>query len=109
MDQQTELPDMALTDAVAPPVSLGKNRNRGTSASTFAFFNNRLNISADGFWITNSDLLYSHSLASSSGYIYTTENVGEMTNRGFELSIGATPIRTQDWTWNVNFNLGMDR
>lgn len=86
-----------------------EKQKQGNLGIDLAFFNNRLNISADAFWITNSDLLYSHSLASSSGYIYTTENVGEMTNRGFELSIGATPIRTQDWTWNVNFNLGMDR
>ncbi|MDE6338291.1 MAG: TonB-dependent receptor [Muribaculaceae bacterium] len=85
-----------------------EKQKQGNIGIDLAFFDNRLTVSADGFWITNSDLLYSHSLASSSGYTYTTENVGEMTNRGFELSIGATPIRTADWTWNVNFNLGMD-
>lgn len=91
------------------PTITWEKQKQGNVGIDLAFFNNRLTVSADAFWIKNSDLLYSHSLASSSGYTYTTENVGEMTNRGFELTIGATPIRTQDWTWNINFNLGMDR
>ena len=90
------------------PLITWEKQKQGNIGIDLAFFDNRLNISADAFWITNSDLLYSHNLATSSGYQYTTENVGEMTNRGFELAIGATPIRTADWTWNVNFNLSMD-
>lgn len=90
-----------------PRITWEKQR-QGNIGIDLAFFNNRLNVSADAFWVKNTDLLYTHTLASSTGYTTTTENVGEMTNRGFELSIGATPIRSADWTWNINFNLGMD-
>ena len=90
------------------PAITWEKQKQGNIGIDLGFFDNRLNVSADAFWITNSDLLYSHTLASSSGYTSTTENVGEMTNRGFELSISATPIRTADWTWNITANLGMD-
>lgn len=73
------------------------------------FFKNRLNISMDLYFITNTNLLMSHSLASTSGYTSTTENIGELENKGFELTIGATPIRTKDFEWNINANLSLDR
>lgn len=83
-----------------------KQTNIGIDAS---FFNRRLNISMDAFFINNSNLLYSHNLPTTSGYTYTVENVGELSNKGFELTINATPIQTKDFTWNVSANLGLDR
>lgn len=51
------------------------------------FFDNRLNISFDYYMIRNSNLLMSHSLPKTSGYTYTVENIGELENNGFELTI----------------------
>lgn len=73
------------------------------------FFKNRLNISADLYFITNSNLLMSHSLATTSGYTSTTENIGELENKGFEMTISATPILTKDFQWNISANLSLDR
>lgn len=83
-----------------------KQTNIGIDAS---FLNRRLNLSLDAFFINNSNLLYSHNLPSTSGYTYTTENVGELSNKGFELTISGTPVQTKDFTWNVSANLGLDR
>lgn len=33
-----------------------------------------------------------------------TVNAGEITNRGIEVALNATPVRTRDFTWNVNLN-----
>lgn len=99
----------------------GTDGRRGTPALTWekqkqsnvgidlGFFDNRLNVSMDLYFITNSNLLMSHTLATTSGYKYTTENIGELENKGFELTIGATPIRTKDFEWNINANLSLDR
>lgn len=78
-------------------------------AVDMSFFNRQLNVTVEGYWINNSNLLLSHSLPSTSGYTYTTENVGELQNRGMDVTIEATPIRTRDWTWNISANLGFDR
>lgn len=50
-----------------------------------------------------------HNLANSTGYIYTTENIGELSNKGFEMTITATPISNRDFNSNVSANLGLDR
>lgn len=86
-----------------------EKQKQGNIGIDLSFFNNRLNIAADAFFITNSNLLMSHNLANSTGYTTTTENIGELSNKGFELSISATPVVTRDFTWNVSANLGLDR
>ncbi|PRX45711.1 SusC/RagA family TonB-linked outer membrane protein [Salegentibacter salegens] len=40
-----------------------------------------------------------------SGAIAVTRNAGELENSGFEFDLGATPIRTDDFSWDINFNL----
>ena len=51
----------------------------------------------------------SHSLPKTSGYSYTVENIGELENKGFEMTINATPILTKDFQWNISANLSLDR
>ena len=101
--------------------SYNSTGRRGTPAITWekqkqanigvdlAFFNHRLTVNADVFFINNSNLLMSHNLPTTSGYTYTVENIGELQNRGFELTIGATPVSTGDFRWNINANLALDR
>lgn len=74
-----------------------------------AFFNRRLTVTADVFFTRNKDLLMSHSLATSTGYSTTTENVGDLDNRGVEIAINATPVQVKDFVWNIGFNLSHDR
>ncbi|MCF0180481.1 MAG: SusC/RagA family TonB-linked outer membrane protein, partial [Bacteroidales bacterium] len=38
-------------------------------------------------------------------YGWMDANVGEMTNRGFEISINAVPVQTKNFTWSTTFNL----
>lgn len=72
------------------------------------FFNNRLRMSIDGFFIKNTDLLMQHNLANSTGYTYTVENIGDMNNNGFEITIDADIIATRDFTWTFGLNMSHD-
>lgn len=36
-------------------------------------------------------------------------NAGKLFNRGFELTINATPVKTKDFTWNTSFNIGINK
>ncbi|MDX1327897.1 MAG: TonB-dependent receptor, partial [Arenibacter sp.] len=42
--------------------------------------------------------------APSSGFIDRFENVGIVSNKGYEVTLGGTPIRTDDFSWNVSVN-----
>lgn len=42
----------------------------------------------------------------SSGFNSAVLNIGELQNKGFELLIGGSPIKTDDFSWYTSFNVG---
>ncbi|WP_183576833.1 SusC/RagA family TonB-linked outer membrane protein [Mucilaginibacter sp. X5P1] len=44
-----------------------------------------------------------------SGYSTQFINAGEVTNKGIEISINATPIRTENFSWDLTTNASMNR
>ena len=40
-----------------------------------------------------------------SGYSTRTVNAGLVRNEGIEVMLGATPVRTRDWEWNISANI----
>ena len=74
--------------------------------ATFGLFNERLVV--DFSWYKNdiSDLILNVPQAPSAGLPSTVPtNVGEMYNKGIELSISGTPFRTKNFSWQSTFNL----
>ena len=69
----------------------------------------RLQISAEYFQIVNSNLLMRRSLSTLTGYSAAIENIGEMTNRGFELTLNGTILDEKDYKWDVSANISQDR
>ena len=47
------------------------------------------------------DLLLQRTLAPSTGFGTRYDNVGNMTNKGFEIMLRTEPIRTKDFKWNL--------
>ncbi|MDQ3681717.1 MAG: SusC/RagA family TonB-linked outer membrane protein, partial [Bacteroidota bacterium] len=48
------------------------------------------------------DLIIPFNLAPSSGSSSLLDNVGRMTNKGFELLLTGTPVKTSDFNWNAS-------
>ncbi|WP_220392905.1 SusC/RagA family TonB-linked outer membrane protein [Chitinophaga lutea] len=48
-------------------------------------------------------------LSGTSGFARTTINAGLIENKGFEVTLTATPVRSQFFTWNTIFNLNRNR
>lgn len=74
-----------------------------------AFWNNRLTMSIDAFYIKNSDLLMSHSLPTTTGFSSTIENIGAIDNKGIEMSFKANLIHSNGFDWNVAGTWSLDR
>ena len=69
---------------------------------------NRISFTADFYIKTTRDLLYPSPLPTESGYDEVKVNVGSLQNRGLELMVNAFPVRKQDFTWNVTYNMGFN-
>lgn len=91
------------------PSQFGNNQLGWESSKTWNFgldygLFNRLTGSVEYFYRNTYDLLLNVPLSPTSGFTSQTRNVGEMVNKGLELSINADIIQNEDFSWNVGFN-----
>ncbi|MCU7548690.1 SusC/RagA family TonB-linked outer membrane protein [Chitinophagaceae bacterium LB-8] len=71
----------------------------------YGFINNRIVGSVEYYNKKTKNLLGPVNIPVGSNFTnLVTTNVGNLTNRGFEFSISATPIRKEDFTWDVSVN-----
>ncbi|MBL7472392.1 SusC/RagA family TonB-linked outer membrane protein [Robertkochia sediminum] len=71
----------------------------------FSMFSNRLFLDASYYSISSKDLIFDVPVPQSTGYSAFRENVGELTNKGFELLVGGTPIQSDNFTWEISANI----
>ena len=69
------------------------------------FFNNRLNLTIDGFVKDTKDLLIEQKLAYVTGFSSQWQNVGKIRNAGVELSINSINFSRRNFSWSTDFNL----
>ncbi|MEP2668200.1 MAG: SusC/RagA family TonB-linked outer membrane protein [Cyclobacteriaceae bacterium] len=67
-------------------------------------FQNKLSVDAGYFYTESENLIFNVAVSNASGFDTKTTNVGLITNRGIELEIAATPIKTTNFSWDVAFN-----
>lgn len=69
------------------------------------FFKNRLNVVADYYNKESDGLLFAKPISTTTGFSSITSNIGTIRNRGWELTINATPIVYKDFSWDLSFNI----
>ena len=75
-----------------------------------AFFRNRLNVTAEYYYMKTKDVLLAIGLPSTSGISSIMSNIGETENKGFEMSIDGTIIDNKNgWTWTAGANFYINR
>lgn len=73
------------------------------------FFNNRLRFEFDYYNKYTSNILYQVPVSGLTGITSRWQNVGEMRNSGIEITIGGDIIRTKDWLWSLDLNMGYNK
>lgn len=72
----------------------------------FAFLNNRITANIDGYYRETTDLIQEVTIPSLMNFAQRmAQNIGSLKNYGVEFSIGAKPIVTKDFTWDVQYNV----
>ncbi|MCP9236110.1 TonB-dependent receptor [Lewinella sp. JB7] len=67
----------------------------------FGFWNNRLLGTAEYYVSSTTDFLLDRALAGTTGFTVTRFNIGEVENRGVELSLAYDVVRNENLRWNV--------
>lgn len=75
----------------------------------FSFFGGRFGGSIDAYHKSTTDLLNNRQLPSLIGYSSVKANIGEIWNRGVEISLHSTNIQNDFMSWNTTFNLSYNK
>ncbi|HEU4607813.1 MAG TPA: TonB-dependent receptor, partial [Chitinophagaceae bacterium] len=70
----------------------------------FGLFNSRLNGTVEYYSRKTSDLILNVPLSRTTGFAGQNQNVGAMTNKGIEVSLGGRPVSTKNFTWDISAN-----
>ena len=96
---------LGLTTLSAPSTRLNPDLKPENVQSTefgleLAMFNNKVNLDLAVYNIKTTDLIFRVPVPAATGYNFFLENVGEVTNKGVEVSLGFPVWETADFSWN---------
>ncbi|MDF9828735.1 TonB-dependent receptor [Parabacteroides sp. PF5-6] len=76
----------------------------------FGFFNNRLSGTIEYYDKRTKDLIADYAVSTAKYPFATlTANVGEISNKGIELTLNATPVQEKDFRWETSINLSHNK
>lgn len=73
------------------------------------FLNNRLGVDFTYYVRNTRDDIVSAGISSGSGYGSVKINAGKLQNRGIELLLTGTPVRTRHFSWDTSFNFSYNK
>jgi len=115
------MPNGVVSYGGSPTVTLGIARNanpdlKWETRSTFnvgadlGFWHDRLMMTAEYYYSKTRDMLYLYDVSVPPfAYEKLLANLGSMSNQGFEVGLGITPLETKDMQLNVNVNLSFQK
>ena len=83
----------------------GETNGNFNAGVDLEMFKNRFSGSVEFFHRKTTDVVFSFPLPPSFGFSSYYANVGDMRNQGIEMEFNGTPIRTNDLTWDLRFNM----
>ena len=73
------------------------------------FFNGRIDLDATYYNRITDDQIFTLPVDPSTGYSYQVTNFGKVRNRGFEVMLNTIPVQTRNFSWELGFNLSVNR
>ncbi|MBO4557301.1 MAG: SusC/RagA family TonB-linked outer membrane protein [Bacteroidales bacterium] len=101
---------MGATQGSAPNPGLSWENTYITNLGLdLGLFNNRVDLQLEWYSKYTTNLLYKGRVSSIISDGTVMRNVGEMENRGFEISLNTTNIKTPNFKWTTDFNGSVNR
>ncbi|OLY94116.1 TonB-linked outer membrane protein, SusC/RagA family [Cnuella takakiae] len=98
-----------ITSQIADPALSWESTDQFDIGLDFGFLNNRITGELDYFNKNTKDLLLSRPLPATSGFTAITQNIGDMTNKGFEFVLNANILQGGAFRWTSSFNISTYR
>jgi len=69
----------------------------------------RINLTADIYEKYTNDVLYNVRLPQTTGFATTFKNIGNVSNKGIEVSLRTVNIKNNNWEWSTSFNFAINK
>jgi TonB-linked SusC/RagA family outer membrane protein len=79
------------------------------AGAEMAFLKNRIGFDMSYYRSKTDDLITPVILSTATGYNSKFLNAGSIENKGIEVSVNGTPVKTNDFSWNINVNWSKNR
>lgn len=108
-DNMTEAGDLEV-NTVAPFTDLKPEESQAIEGGLeLRMFDNRLSLDLAFYRTNTKNQYFLVNNTSGSGYKQYYINAGEIRNTGFEATLGFTPVRTKDFTWDGTINFSTNK
>ncbi|WP_129715474.1 TonB-dependent receptor [Pedobacter sp. SYP-B3415] len=102
------IPGLLISQLGNPNLTWEQTYTTGVGMDLTAF-NNRLRLNVDYYDKSTDNILYNVPISGLTGITSISQNIGKMSNKGFELALGGDIIKTRDLVWSLDINLGHNR
>ncbi len=75
----------------------------------FTMFNNRLSTTMEYYSMSTKDMIMQQRLPTFIGFDRIATNLGEVTNKGFELTVNTVNIQRENFRWSTNFGMSYNK
>ena len=100
--------DMIESETAPNPALRWEKTQNANVGMDLAVLDNAIRLGVDYYYRYSSDLIGMKMLPLETGFSSTTINWASMENKGVEVSLATRNIRTKDFTWYTNINLGFN-
>jgi len=105
----TDVIPWSLNGASGIPDLLPEKTTTFEIGADLSFLNNRLGLNFTWYKSNSKDQIIPISTSYTTGFSSITLNAGEIENKGVEISVNATPVKSKDFNWNVSANFSANR
>ena len=102
-------PGYRLPDTMQNPDLKPERTNSWEAGLEMNLFNNRLGFDITYYQTNTKDEILPLSVSGATGYLYKYVNSGEIENKGIEVGIHATPVKTRDFEWYTQLNIAHNK
>lgn len=95
---------VGLSNQLANPGIAWEETEQTNFGIDLGLFRSRVSVTVDYYIKRTTDLLANLPLAAQTGFSQARINLGEVENKGLEISLQANVLRLGDFRWNTNFN-----
>ena len=102
-------PTMGVPNSLVDPTLRASTTAAIEAGIELSFLNNRIRTDFSYYYYDNENEILGVSVPATTGITNYTINAGKTYTKGWDATIGGTPVRSGAFTWDINFNIARSR